>query len=69
MVHCGVTPPYPSLSHPTKGVDSRKYHGDCNVLGGYTKRGRGVNKIGVGAVAIGQYNDEVVRHGKDKSHV
>jgi hypothetical protein len=32
MVDCGVTPPFMSLSHPTKGDDSSTSYGNCNVI-------------------------------------
>lgn len=66
MVHCGVTPPYPSPAHLAEGDDSSKGRGDCNALGGYTRRGRDINRIGAGAVAIDQSDDAVARYGKNK---
>jgi hypothetical protein len=66
MVHCGVTPPYPSPTHLAEGDDSSKGHGDCNALGGYTRRGRDIDRIGTGAVAIGQSDDAVARYGKEQ---
>jgi hypothetical protein len=68
MVYHDFTPPYSSLTHPIEGDESRKVHGECNSLGSYTRRGRDINRIGVGEVEIVQYENAVTRYGKDKIH-
>jgi hypothetical protein len=45
MVHCGVTPPYLSPSHPTKGDDSGRGSRDRDVLGSYTWRCRDIGGL------------------------
>jgi hypothetical protein len=68
MVHCRVTSPYLSPTHPTEGDYSGRSGGNCNVLGGYTRRRRDIDRIGIGTVSVGQPDDAITRYGKGKSH-
>jgi hypothetical protein len=61
--------PISESTHPTEGDDSRRGSGNCNVLGGYTRRGRDIDRIGAGAVTTGQSDDAITRYGEGKSHV
>jgi hypothetical protein len=35
-------------------------------FGGYTRRGRDIDRIGIGVVTIGQSDDAIARYGKEK---
>jgi hypothetical protein len=69
MVHCRVTLPYSSPTHPVEYDDSSRGNGDCNALGGYTRRGRDIGRFGTSASTTGQYDGANIRYGKGKIHV
>jgi hypothetical protein len=69
MVYYGVTPPYPSPTHPAEGDESSRDHRYCNVLKGYTRRDRDIGRIDTCVVPIGQYNNAVIRYGEGEIHV
>jgi hypothetical protein len=64
MVYCGVTPPYPSLAHPTEGDDLGKGSRYCDALGSYTKRHKNIDWVGAGTVTTGQSDDAARRYGE-----
>jgi hypothetical protein len=68
VVYCGVTSPYPSPTHPTEGDDSSGGGRNCNAPRSYTRRGRDIDRIGIGAVTTGQPDDAIARYGQDKGH-
>jgi hypothetical protein len=63
MVYCGVASPYLSSSHLEEGDDSSEGGRNCNEHGSYTRRGKYVDKFGIGIDAIGKPNDVVARYG------
>jgi hypothetical protein len=68
VVYCGVTSPYPSHVHPVEGDDSSSGSRNYNALTSYTRRGRDINRYGVGAVTTIQHDDAVERYDQEEGH-
>jgi hypothetical protein len=62
----GFASPYLSPTYPTEGDYSGRSNGDCDALGGYTRRRRDIDRFGTGTVSAGQPNDAIARYGKGK---
>jgi hypothetical protein len=63
MVYLWVNSLYLSSTHTKKGDDSRRGGINFHALGRYARRGKDVNRFGIGAFENGQPDDANVRYG------